>query len=285
MLYEKYFNIADINIKIESDIFWDVSDKYKIFEITQTNPDVIFKIDSEHQIEFSHFNSVFKDDLLEIFQYDEEIVKVMYDDLESKEIDWCMHLSKDNKYTLYLYKKEIHNLKAFSILYFLELSLFLIKNNSMMLHASVVDYKGKGILFTAPSGTGKSTQAFLWEKELEAEIINGDRAIIRKLDNYEVYGSPLAGSSNIYKNKKVPLRTIVVLRQAKYNKIKKISLREAYIYLMSEFSVSPWNKAVVDEQSKWVLQLIKEVPVYMLECLPNEEAVKILKNEIEGNID
>ena len=285
MLYERYFNIADINIKIESDIFWDVSDKYKIFETTQIHPDVIFKIDAEHQIEFSHFNSVFKDGLMEIFQYEKEIIKVMYTDLEKREIDWCMHLSKDNVYTLYFYQIDKHNLEAFSILYFLELSLFLIKNNAMMLHASVVEYKGKGILFTAPSGTGKSTQASLWEEKLGAEIINGDRAIIRKLHNYEVFGSPLAGSSNIYKNKKVPLRCIVILRQAKFNKIKKISMREAYICLISEFSISPWNREVIDEQSKWVLQLIKEVPVYMLECLPNEDAVKILKNEIEGNID
>ena len=73
--------------------------------------------------------------------------------------------------------------------------------NTFLLHSSFIKWKDKAILFTAPSGTGKSTQADLWEKYENAEIINGDRSGIRKMDGkWTAYGLPIAGSSGIYKN-------------------------------------------------------------------------------------
>ena len=72
----------------------------------------------------------------------------------------------------------------------------LLEHRAFQLHASVIDWQGQGILFSAPSGTGKSTQADLWQTHAGATILNGDRAVIRWLDSqYRVYGSPYAGSS------------------------------------------------------------------------------------------
>ena len=87
------------------------------------------------------------------------------------------------------------------------LETLLLQHQGLLLHASLINYAGRAIAFAGPSGVGKSTQADLWKKCLGAEIINGDRAVLRKnADHWIAYGSPYAGTSGIYKNNSAPLR-------------------------------------------------------------------------------
>lgn len=58
----------------------------------------------------------------------------------------------------------------------------MIYRDSLILHCAYVRYQGEAILFSAPSETGKTTQANLWEKYRGSQTINGDRALIRKED-------------------------------------------------------------------------------------------------------
>ena len=84
--------------------------------------------------------------------------------------------------TVYLnrkYESALLNTGNYKIFNALALEKVLIAHESIILHASYVNYNGKAILFTAPSGTGKSTQAALWEEYKGAEIVNGDRVIIQ----------------------------------------------------------------------------------------------------------
>ena len=99
-------------------------------------------------------------------------------------------------------------------------------NRRIILHSSYIAWKGKGIVFSAPSGTGKSTQAELWRKHRPGtEIINGDRSILTcERGIPEVYGLPLCGSSGIAVNKSFPLGAVVVLRQAKTNTVRRLLL-------------------------------------------------------------
>ena len=77
----------------------------------------------------------------------------------------------------------------------------LLQHQGLLLHASLINYKGKAIAFAGPSGIGKSTQADIWHTFLGADIINGDRAALRKeRDHWYAYGCPYAGTSGIYKN-------------------------------------------------------------------------------------
>lgn len=158
-------------------------------------------------------------------------------------------------------------------------------NDIIVLHASYIKYNEKSILFTAPSGTGKSTQADLWQKYENAEIINGDKVALKK-DNgiWYAYGLPYAGSSNIFKNIKSDISSIVILRQGKENKIEKISLSEAFKKIYSEITINTWDKDFVEKAVDLTLDLVNQVPIYLLTCLPNEDAVKLLKEKIEGNI-
>lgn len=163
----------------------------------------------------------------------------------------------------------------------LGLEMLLRWKEGVLLHASFVRWNGKGILFTAPSGTGKSTQADLWEQYESAEILNGDRAAIRFVDGKEfAYGLPYAGSSGVYKNEKAEIAAIVVLRQAKENRIRRLSPQEAVPYLYPELTIHRWDKAFVEESWSVILRLLGHVPVYFLECLPEQGAVELVKRKI-----
>lgn len=152
---------------------------------------------------------------------------------------------------------------------------------ALFLHASFIAWKGKGILFTAPSQTGKSTQASLWECYENARVINGDRAILRKKAQvWHAYGSPYAGSSEVFLNENYPIRAISVLRQKKENTIRKLSPREAFIWLYSELISRPWDKYYNERELQMIEDLVLSVPVYFLECRPDRGAVELLKYQI-----
>ena len=150
-----------------------------------------------------------------------------------------------------------------------------------MLHAAFIRWQEKGILFTAPSGTGKSTQADLWEKYEGAEILNGDRAGLRCIEGcWTAFGLPLAGSSYIYRNESAPADTIVVLRQSPENRIRRLGPAEAFRYLYPEVTVHQWHRPWVEKASSMLLDLISHVPVWLLECRPDQGAVRLLKETI-----
>ena len=154
---------------------------------------------------------------------------------------------------------------------------------ALILHASFIRWDGKGIIFSAPSGTGKSTQAELWERFAGVDILNGDRVAIRKKDGiWRAYGLPYAGTSGIYRNESAPLTAIVALRQAKENRIRRIHGAEAFRYLYPETMIHRWDPDFENKATDLLLQAISDIPVFLLECRPDREAVEILKNQIQS---
>ena len=152
---------------------------------------------------------------------------------------------------------------------------------ALMLHASFIRWRDQGILFTAPSGTGKSTQAALWEEAENAHIINGDRAGLRPCaQGWRAYGLPYAGSSGIYRNESAPVRAIVVLRQAGENRIRALRPGEAVRLLFPETAIHRWDRSFVEKAMDLLAELAGTVPMYMLECRPDRGAVELLKNTL-----
>lgn len=148
----------------------------------------------------------------------------------------------------------------------------------VVLHASYIVHNGKAILFTAPSGTGKSTQADLWKKLRDAEIINGDRAVIRMADGEALAcGLPFAGSSEYCENVTAPLAAIVYLAQAPQTAISRLTGFRAFRRVWEGCSVNTWDRADVEKATKIVEQVIGQVPVYYLPCTPDESAVAALE--------
>lgn len=151
---------------------------------------------------------------------------------------------------------------------------------AMLFHASIVDYNGQGIMFVGPSGVGKTTRAQLWNKYLSAGIINGDKAFVRKKDgSFYVCGLPWKGSSEYCLNKAVPLKGIVILSQSYENKITKLDLSAAES-LMPHVFLPHWDKNCLDKTLKTFDELICNVDVWHLACLPDEDSVMLTRDTI-----
>lgn len=165
-----------------------------------------------------------------------------------------------------------------NLLELLNLETVLLQFDALLLHSSFIRWNGQAVLFSAPSGTGKSTQAELWQKYEQAEILNGDRSGLRKIeDTWCAFGLPYAGSSQIFKQDKAPIRAIVVLRQAKKNFVRRMKIQESILALYPELSIHHWDSLFVERAMNLLEQILQEVPIYLLECRPDREAVEVLK--------
>lgn len=164
------------------------------------------------------------------------------------------------------------------------LDTLLLNYSGLLLHASFVRWREWGILFSAPSGTGKSTQADLWEKYEGADIINGDRAGLRlKDENWYAYGLPYAGSSGVYRNESAPVKAIIILRQAKENHIRPLSPPQAVRYLYPELTIHHWDRDFTERAMNLLIKLSVSIPVCLLECLPDRGAVNMVKEMLIEN--
>jgi hypothetical protein len=149
-----------------------------------------------------------------------------------------------------------------------------------LLHASWIRYGDRAILFTGPSGIGKSTQAALWEKHRGAELINGDRAAVFPTESgAQVRGIPYCGSSGVNRNQTMPLAAIVFLSQAPENTLTPLRGARAFRQIWEGCSVNLWNQDDIARATQAVVDTVSAVPVFHLACTPDERAVQLLEEE------
>jgi len=113
---------------------------------------------------------------------------------------------------------------------------YLVQKNCIVFHGSCVEHKGIGYIFTAVSGTGKSTHAELWHRELQADWINDDKPILHIAEDgvLTAYGSPWNGKHRRGKNASVVVKNMVILERGEKNYIEEISFAEAFPRLFSQ---------------------------------------------------
>ena len=153
----------------------------------------------------------------------------------------------------------------------------------ILMHGASIEYKGQAYLFTAPSGTGKSTHIRLWKKYLgdEVKIVNGDKPFISLDSKPLIYGSPWAGKENWHRNCCMPLKGICFVQRGTENAIQSIEPSECLpllfkqVYLPSGIDAAGLTLELVDA-------LIKKVPLYLLTCDMSEEAVKCSFEALTG---
>lgn len=168
-----------------------------------------------------------------------------------------------------------------TVLESMEVEHLVAQNHGFIFHCSYIARDGEAILFTAPSETGKSTQAELWKDLRGAEIINGDRAAIRLADGQLLAeGIPFAGSSEYCKNRSLPIRAIVYLGQAPKTTIRKMRGYEAFSKIWEGVSVNTWDKEDMEIVSAVVQKVAAEIPVYHMPCTPDESAVIALEEAL-----
>ena len=167
----------------------------------------------------------------------------------------------------------------------MEVEHLIARNHGFVFHCSYIDWNGEAILFTAPSETGKSTQADLWHQYRGAEIINGDRAAIRLAEGKLLAeGIPFAGSSQYCKNRSLPIKAIVYLGQAPKTTIRKLQGYEAFSKIWEGVSVNTWDREDLERVSAVVQKVAAEIPIYHMPCTPDESAVLALEEALRKQV-
>ncbi len=154
--------------------------------------------------------------------------------------------------------------------------------DTLMTHASVIRYDNEGYMFLGRSGTGKSTHSRLWLENIEgATLMNDDNPIVRVIDGMTyIYGSPWSGKTPCYKNEVVPLKGIIRISQAPYNRIHRLPALKAYASLKPSCSSMKWDAASSDYLHRTVEKVISTVPCWLLECLPDADAARTCREAV-----
>ncbi len=147
----------------------------------------------------------------------------------------------------------------------------------IIFHSSAIMVDGYAYLFTAPSGTGKSTHARLWRELLgeRAVMVNDDKPIIRYIDGkFIVYGTPWTGKHNLGNNCSAEVKGICEIYQAKENVIKKASANEMLVTLLNQ-TLRPEETDKLDKLLNLIGKMLSTVGLYKLGCNMELDAAKL----------
>lgn len=158
----------------------------------------------------------------------------------------------------------------------------LTQRKGFLVHSSTIIWNQKGIVFSAPSGTGKTTHTNLWKQMYRVRILDGDVTACRIIDGVpRVYGLPWCGTSGEFINESVPLGAIVFLQQDKKNRIEKLNTQEAFIRLAARCYLQLWNEKMTNLHLDNIQSVIEKTDCYLLNCLPDFNAVELVKKCLE----
>ena len=215
--------------------------------------------------------------------------------LSKKEPDFCIDISmQDIEYERIIADREckIEGLPAKNI----DITLFehtalqrkiaekLFEFDTLLFHGSVVAVNGYSYLFTAKSGTGKSTHTRLWREMFGdcATMVNDDKPFLRITQN-TVYacGSPWNGKHRLGNNICVPLKAICILERGEHNEIARISAQDAVPMLLQQ-SNRPQQPALLPKYLELLEHLTDKIAFYRLKCNMDPEAARIAYQTMSG---
>lgn len=279
---EKYFNICNKNIKLYLPAETDIGTDFGIFEIPPTNADLFFDCKITDKLPETHGSFFGKSWDSEIFSGSDFIQRriKIYDDGSL-----CNYSLNKANYSLTYFTP-----KGFEMLsnerYFLTAIGFnhlLLLQETLILHSSYIQYNNKAVLFCAPSGTGKSTQAGLWHQYKNAEIVNGDKSGINIIGN-SVYAHsvPFSGTSGININKSLPLSAIVLLEKAPEENITELKGLNALLGILKNTYLDLLVAREKELAFDLISDVISKVKIYRFGCTKNETAVNCLFDKLEA---
>ncbi|MBE7035298.1 MAG: hypothetical protein E7402_04130 [Ruminococcaceae bacterium] len=159
----------------------------------------------------------------------------------------------------------------------------LLLHQGMVFHGSSIAVNSQGLIFSAPSGTGKSTHTGLWLKHVPGTaMVNDDKPIIRmEADKPFLYGAPWSGKNSIHKNVRVPLAAIIFIERATTCALLPMDPMEA-VWQILDAVRKPALPVLAEKNMDLVAKLVENLPIYLLRCDISEDAVRAAKQALRG---
>ncbi len=154
----------------------------------------------------------------------------------------------------------------------------------ILFHGSAISMDGEAYIFTAKSGTGKSTHTRLWREVFGDRVvmINDDKPLIKITDSGAiVYGTPWCGKHNLGSNISAPLYAIVSLERSKVNRVEESDSRKSFPKILSQ---TYRTKNILGLQKTLALtdKMLKSVKIFELGCNMDSEAATVAYNGMKG---
>lgn len=148
---------------------------------------------------------------------------------------------------------------------------------AFLLHAACLAVNGRGIMFSAPSGTGKSTHAAHWCSLLgkRCTVINGDKPILRRDGNrFLGYGTPFCGKEDQQENSSVPIHALFFLERGDEDRVLPLTPSEAFPLLFSA-ALAPKDSEELSLLLPLISELLFGISLYRIICTPRPEAAQL----------
>ena len=156
----------------------------------------------------------------------------------------------------------------------------MLKYDAMLMHCAAISVDNEAYLFTAVSGTGKTTHISLWKKKFKEKciVVNGDKPILRLIDGkFYACGTPWRGKENYGENIMVPIKAICILERGEENSIKKIAPYDAISTVITQ-TLRTNDMDEMDKMLSLTDKLLEKVPFYRLKCNMNDDAADVSYN-------
>lgn len=165
----------------------------------------------------------------------------------------------------------------------LALEKHLVLQNSFAFHCAYLDFEGKAILFSGPSGIGKTTHTNLWCQYLpdQAKVLNGDKCLLSREGNtFYANGWPICGSSGICHNERREVRAVILLQQAPENRLIEEKKILTFRRVLEQLTVNYWNREFTEAAMTFADSLVSTLPCFTYGCNISREAVDILYQQL-----
>lgn len=193
-------------------------------------------------------------------------------------------LSFDGKEAVFYYDGSMQQEAVDELFYGFRAAFFYLAalHGKYALHSASNYYQEKAWLYSASSGTGKTTHVKLWEKLYAVPVLNGDLNLLgMEKDEVFVYGIPWCGTSGVYTTKKYPLGGIILLKRGTENRVCKLPQDERQLYTAQRMISPAWTEKQVDDSLLFAEKLSDRIPIRRLYCTQEPSAAAVMKEYID----
>ena len=146
---------------------------------------------------------------------------------------------------------------------------------AFVFHGVAMEAEGRAYLFTAPSGTGKTTHARIWCASIHGKgvrILNGDKPILRRTpEGFVACGTPWRGKEGYGFNAEAPVQGICLLRRSETVSIRPAATEELVLFLARQIYL-PRDPVQMDRLLSLLDECCRTVPTWALYCNREAEA-------------
>ncbi len=153
----------------------------------------------------------------------------------------------------------------------------IVDKDVILFHSSALELDGDAYVFSAPSGTGKSTHSKLWMehfKDRDIHMINDDKPLLKVGDQIRIYGTPWMGKDRLGENISAQVKAICFINQGKANRIRRMNRNDALTRLIRQ-TYRPKDKDKVIRMMVLLNTLNERIPIYDMDCDISMDAVRM----------